>query len=151
MVRDEVVALLARYAELMDVGDWEAIGELFPDGSLSGPNGKTFARGAGEVASFFRSNTVLHDGSPRTKHLVSSTVVEETERGAIVARSSYLVLQSAPGFPLQPIVTGRYHDELKRDGRGRLRFTNRRFFVDLQGDVSRHLRRPELATRNPSA
>jgi 3-phenylpropionate/cinnamic acid dioxygenase small subunit len=147
MPHTEVLALLARFAELIDVGDWDAIGELFGNGSLSDPTGKPFARGGGEIASFFRTNTVLHDGSPRTKHLVFNTVVEEAGQGALFARSSYVVMQAAPDFPLQPIVTGRYHDEFERDAQGRLRFKNRRFFVDLEGDVSRHLKRPELAQR----
>ncbi len=138
MFRDEVEALLALYAELVDAADFDELGELFPDGSLSGPDGKPFARGYEEVSSFFRSNTILYDGSPRTKHLVSNIVVVES---TITARSSYLVVQAAPDSPLQPIITGRYHDAFVRDGDGRLRFKDRRFFVDLTGDLSRHLRR----------
>ena len=147
MTSNEVVALLARYGELIDVGDWDAIGELFANGSLSDPNGKPFARGAREIASFFRTNTLLHDGSPRTKHIISNTVIDETGPDTVVAHSSYVVLQAAPGFPLQPIITGRYHDEFKRAADGRLRFKDRRFFVDLEGDLTQHLAQPELAAR----
>ncbi len=143
MLHDEVVALLARCAELLDAGDFDGVGELFADGALSAPDGTPFARGATEVAKFFTRNTLLHDGSPRTKHVVTTTSVEESPR--IVARSSYVVFQSAPDFPLQAIVAGRYADELVRDEGGRLRFADRRFFVDLEGDLSHHLRRPELA------
>lgn len=143
MLHDEVVALLARCAELLDAGDFGGVGELFAEGSLSAPDGTAFARGSTKVANFFSRNTLLHDGSPRTKHVVTTTSVEE--RNTIVARSNYVVFQSAPGFPLQPILIGRYVDELVRDAGGRLRFADRRFFVDLEGDLSRHLVRPELA------
>ena len=40
---------------------------------------------------------------------------------------------------MQPIISGRYHDTMKRID-GRWRFTERRFLVDLVGDLSRHLR-----------
>jgi len=137
MLEGDVAALLARYAELIDLAEWDALGELFPDGSLSGPDGKAFAHGANEVSSFFRSNTLLYDGSPRTKHLVTNIVVDES---ALTARSSYVVLQSVSGFPLQPIIAGRYHDAFECDEHAQLRFKDRRFFVDLEGDLSHHLR-----------
>jgi 3-phenylpropionate/cinnamic acid dioxygenase small subunit len=145
MVRDDVIALLARFGELLDSADFDAIGELFEDGSLSGPDGRPFARGRTEVTAFFKDNTRLHNGSPRTKHLLSNTVVDETEHGAVIARSSYVVYQSVDGFPLQAIIAGRYLDEMKRDHAGRLRFVDRRFFVDLEGDLTHHLQRPDLA------
>jgi hypothetical protein len=44
-----------------------------------------------------------------------------------------------PDLPLQPIAAGRYHDRFAF-GDGRWRFAERRVFVDLVGDVSRHLR-----------
>jgi 3-phenylpropionate/cinnamic acid dioxygenase small subunit len=138
MFRDEVEALLARYAECIDAGDFDGVGELFPDGSLSGPDGKPFARGKEQVATFFRSNTILYDGSPRTKHLVTNIAIDES---ALTARSSCLVLQAAPDGSLQPIITGRYDDTFVRDAEGRLRFKDRRFSVDVTGDLSRHLRR----------
>ena len=40
--------------------------------------------------------------------------------------------------PLQPIITGRYHDTFERHD-GRWHFAERRFFVDLVGDLSQHL------------
>jgi len=144
VLHDEVVALLARCAELLDAGDFVGLGELFGDGTLSGPDGMPFARGSDEVTQFFTTNTLLHDGSPRTKHVVTTTHVEERDDGSVLARSSYVVFQSAPDFPLQPIVTGRYVDTLRRVG-GALAFSDRRFFVDREGDLTRHLRRPGIA------
>ena len=132
---DAVAALLVRYCDLMDAGDWDGVGALFSDGALLAPDGSELARGADAVAAFYASMVVLHDGSPRTKHLVLGTVVDPQDDGAVVARSSYLVLQDLDG-ELRPIVTGRYLDRIAGG-----RFLERRFFVDLAGDLSRHLRR----------
>ena len=57
----------------------------------------------------------------------------------MVARSSYVVHQAVEGFPLQPIVAGRYVDHLSRDESGTWHFTRRHFTVDLVGDLSQHL------------
>jgi hypothetical protein len=135
MDANAVTALLVRYCDLMDAADWAGVGTLFADGALVAPDGTELARGAEAVASFFASTVLLHDGSPRTKHVVLGTVVEPQNDGTTISRSSYLVLQSLDGR-LQPIITGRYTDRI-RDGR----FLERRFFVDLAGDLSRHLRR----------
>ena len=127
--------LLARYCELVDAGDFDGVGRLFSNGAIVDEQGREIARGAEAVAAFYASTVITYDGSPRTKHLVLNTVFE-TET---VARSSFLVMQALDGFPLQPIITGRYHDTFVEtpDGWG---FMERRFSVDLVGDLSRHLR-----------
>ncbi len=58
--------------------------------------------------------------------------------GTATARSYWTVLQAAPGLPLQPILAGRYHDRFRRRN-GRWSFSERRYLVDLVGDVSRHM------------
>ena len=131
---DAVRNLLGRYCELIDAADWDGVGALFVDGRLAAEDGTVLATGAGEIADFYRRTVVLHDGSPRTKHLVANTVIDiDGERA--VARSSYLVLQD-----LQPIITGRYVDTFERDADGWV-WRERRFAVDQVGDLSRHLRR----------
>jgi hypothetical protein len=82
-----------------------------------------------------------HDGSPRTKHLVVDTVLEPGDDGAtMVARSSYVVLQATDDLPLQPIIAGRYLDHFRRDGDGGgWRWVERRYLVDLLGDLRAHL------------
>lgn len=137
---DEIRNLLGRYCEAVDAGDWEAVGELFADGALAAEDGTVLAAGADAVAGFYRSGTRLHDGSPRTKHLVVNTVLEPAATdGTVVARSSYLVLQAVDGFALQPIITGRYVDRFGPGADGSWRFVERRFAVDLVGDLSHHL------------
>jgi 3-phenylpropionate/cinnamic acid dioxygenase small subunit len=99
------------------------------------PDGTEIVLGADAVAAFYRSSVILYDGSPRTKHLVLNTTIEPQDDGSVIVRSSYLVLQATDERPLQPIITGRYVDRVDRGG-----FLERRFFVDLAGDLSDHLR-----------
>lgn len=135
-----VRALLARYGECMDAGDFDGVGELFADGCLSDEGGVELARGAEDVARFYRSITRLHDGSPRTKHLVLGTWLADPDAaGIITARSSYLVLQAVEPGALVPMITGRYVDRVAPASDGTWRFAERRFHVDLTGDLSQHL------------
>ena len=48
------------------------------------------------------------------------------------------MLQQTDEVPLQPIVAGRYHDEFDRVD-DQWRFARRTMFVDLVGDLSKHL------------
>ena len=54
------------------------------------------------------------------------------------ARSYFTVLQAVPGFTLQPILAGRYHDEFEHVD-GEWRFTDRLILPDLIGDLSHHM------------
>jgi hypothetical protein len=136
---DEVRSLLGEYCERIDAGDLRGVGELFEHGALADGSGRELARGADAVTAFYEAGTLLHDGSPRTKHLVTNTVLDvDEEHGHATARSSYLVLQQVGSGPLQPIITGRYADAFHRRD-GRWWFSERRFFVDLVGDLSEHL------------
>ena len=140
MVEPEVQALLVRYCELIDAGDFEGLGELFRDGRMADQDGNAFAQGSVAVARYFREHVRLYNGSPRTKHLVLNTVVEHETPDVVIVRSSYLVLQALDDRPLAPIVTGRYHDTFRTTDSGVWRFEERRFAIDLSGDLSRHLR-----------
>jgi hypothetical protein len=131
-----IQALLVRYCDLMDAGDFDGVGELFEDGVLLGPREDELARGATAVADFYRRTVKLYEGSPRTKHLVLNTVFEAVTNDDATAHSSYLVLQGID--ELRPIITGRYEDRFVRED-VTWRFSARRFFVDLAGDLSQHL------------
>jgi ketosteroid isomerase-like protein len=138
---DRIRNLLGRYSELIDAGDFTGVGSLFADGCLADENGTELARGAEAVAAFFAALVRLHHGSPGTKHLVLNTVLDEAGPDTVTAHSSYVVLQAAPDGSLQPIIAGRYEDRFERVTGG-WRFAERRFTVDLSGDLSRHLRLP---------
>ncbi|HEX4218337.1 MAG TPA: nuclear transport factor 2 family protein [Acidimicrobiales bacterium] len=141
---DEIRNLLATYCERIDRGDFAGVGELFREGGLADEHGNVFATGAEAVADVFGRQVILYeDGTPSTKHLVVNTVFESLSDDEAVVRSSYVVFQAAGDAPLRPIITGRYRDTFGRDTEARWCFAERRFFVDLAGDLSLHLR-PEF-------
>jgi hypothetical protein len=143
---DRIRNLLGRYCECIDAGDFDGVGLLFAHGTLAGGEGEPFASGATEVAAFYRATTQLHQGRPGTKHLVVDTVFETPDLdGTVEVRSSYVVLQQVGTGALQPIITGRYVDRFGRDVDDDWCFRERRFFVDLVGDLSQHLADPSLA------
>jgi 3-phenylpropionate/cinnamic acid dioxygenase small subunit len=134
---DAIRNLLGRYCELMDAAEWAAVGELFADSELAGPDGAVLAAGSGAVTAMYERGTRLYDGSPRTRHLTANSIVE-VDGDTASARSAYVVFQAVDGFALQPIITGRYQDVFSRT-EGRWRFARRQFFVDHVGDLSHHL------------
>ena len=138
--RRAIEALIFEYAERIDRGDFAGVGELFSDGAIAGPDGTALARGRAAVQQLYERTTRRYeDGTPRTKHVTTNLRIElDEERGEAAARSYFTVLQGLPDLPLQPIVAGRYEDRFARAARD-WRFRERRMFVDLVGDVSRHL------------
>ena len=131
--------LIARYAELVDAGDFAGLGAMFEDASFGGEEGAVHGREA--VERVFRSMVrVFEDGTPRTKHVTTNVQVELDPDGVTATARSYVtVFQALPDLPLQAIVAGRYRDRFAVVG-GTWRFVERRFTTDLVGDVSRHLR-----------
>jgi 3-phenylpropionate/cinnamic acid dioxygenase small subunit len=140
---DRAVAaeLLARYAELIDDGDLDGLGELFGDAVIEAPDGTVIASGSDEVAALYRATTRLHeDGTPGTAHLVTNVIVDVApgEPDRLRVRSRFCVLQAVDGFPLQPVVVGRYVDVVARAEDG-WRFERRRMIPERWGDTSAHL------------
>jgi len=138
--RDAILRLIFSYAERIDRGDFAGVGELFADAVIAGPDGRPLARGSEQAQALYERTTRRYeDGTPRTKHLTTNLLVEVDEAASSArARSYFTVLQGLADFPLQPIVAGRYEDRFERAGAA-WRFAERRMFVELVGDVSRHL------------
>lgn len=138
---DEIRNLLGLYCERIDLGDFDGVGALFEHGALTDEHGNELARGRDAVARFYRVGTRLHGGSPRTKHVVADSVIDlDDAAGTAVVHSSYVVWQQTERLPLQAIIAGRYHDTFSRAGSdGRWHFSERRFLVDLVGDLRDHL------------
>jgi len=147
--------LIGAYTELIDRGDFDGLADLLADagvGEVPPDDDRDRAaqvlRGRDRLRALFESTTRRYpDGTPLTKHLTTNLIVDIDETlGRATSRSSWLVLQAAPGLPLQPILAGRYHDRFEcRDGRWR--FTERLYQVDLVGDVSHHLLEYRAPTR----
>jgi 3-phenylpropionate/cinnamic acid dioxygenase small subunit len=139
----EIENLLYRYAERMDAGDLVGVADLFVHGRIASspdaPPGRGIAGREQVLALYRRTARIYDDGTPRTKHVTSNSIVEvDAEQGTASARSYYTVFQQVDDFPLQPIIAGRYHDTFHRID-GRWWFDTRVMIVDLKGDLSRHL------------
>ncbi|MCW2655202.1 MAG: dioxygenase [Mycobacterium sp.] len=81
------------------------------------------------------------DGTPRTRHLVTNPIMD-IDADCATCRSYYTVLQQTDEFPLQVVVSGRYHDRFERVG-GVWRFSYRDYtLIDFVGDTSHHLSQP---------
>lgn len=120
--------LLARYAELVDRGDFDGVGELLGDAVLLDAAGHRIAAGAREVAALYAATTRRHaDGTPATAHVITNVVVDAVpgDADALEVRSRFTVFQAVDDLPLQPVVVGRYVDRLRRAGAG-WRFAERR-------------------------
>lgn len=131
--------LVHRYAELIDLGDFAALGELLGRAEVGSGDHPGSLTGPDAVTAMFASTTRRYeDGTPRTKHVTTNCIVEvDEDAGTGTCRSYFTVFQAVPALPLQPIVAGRYHDRFVRED-GSWRFAERRFFIDLVGDVSQH-------------
>ena len=141
MLTDDVEAIRAlihRYAELIDLGDLDAVAALFTHGTWSSPGRGTPLQGAEQVRHAY-DGVILYDGIPSTKHVISNVTIEIADGATATARSYFTVLQGRPDFPLQPVIAGRYHDQFERVDDA-WRFADRQIIPDLIGDLSHHLR-----------
>ena len=137
---EQIRNLLGRYTERMDLGDFEGLGEIFRRAKLTDFEGNPVAEGYEGVRDSYTNGTQMYDGRPGTKHTtVNAQIWVDEEAGTAEAKSAYVVFQSTPNLHLQPIITGRYHDDFARDDDGTWYFTARRFAVDSMGDLSQHL------------
>ncbi len=132
--------LIAEYAERIDAGDFDGVAALLAEAVVGAVGESGGLTGPDRVRQMFESTTRRYeDGTPRTRHVTTNIWIEvDEDSGAAESRSSFTVLQAVPGLALQPIVVGRYEDRFERH-QGRWRFAERRFRIDLWGDVSRHL------------
>ena len=137
---EQIRNLLGNYTERMDLGDFEGLGEIFRRATLTDFDGNLVAEGFEGVRDSYTNGTQMYSGRPGTKHVTTNVQIEvDEEAGTASAKSAYVVFQATPNLALQPIITGRYHDDFARDDDGRWYFTKRRFAVDTVGDLSQHL------------
>ena len=139
----QIANLLYRYAECIDTGDLAGAAKLFEHARIrvGGPDPGHDTVDATRLLGIWKSLIRLYpDGTPRTKHVVSNPIIDVDEHsGTADCRSYYTVLQQTDEFPLQTIVTGRYHDRFERvDGRWRYSYRDLTL-IDMVGDVSHHL------------
>jgi 3-phenylpropionate/cinnamic acid dioxygenase small subunit len=135
----EIENLVYTYAERIDAGDLAGVAELFRHGRIEAAPG-VIVEGAEKVRRLYEGSTRLYeDGTPRSRHVTTNVIVEvDDDAGTAAARASYVVFQQTDELPLQPIIAGRYRDTFHRVD-GDWCFDTRQMFVDLTGDLSRHL------------
>jgi 3-phenylpropionate/cinnamic acid dioxygenase small subunit len=139
----QIENLLYTYAERIDAGDLPGVAELFRHGQIlpspDAPREATFV-GVEQVLSMYQASTrIYEDGTPRTRHLTTNAIIEVgADQEEAKARSYYTVLQKTEVLPLQPIISGHYHDTFHRV-EGVWCFETRTMFIDLVGDLSQHL------------
>lgn len=137
----DVERLLYTYAERIDRGDFAGVGDLFRHGRISTEDGTVLATGPAEVEALYVRTTRRYedDGTPHTKHVTTNTIIDlDGSAGRATARSYFTVLQGLPDFPVQTIISGRYHDSFERIGESWW-FREHMMLPDLFGDLSHHL------------
>jgi 3-phenylpropionate/cinnamic acid dioxygenase small subunit len=133
--------LIYRYAELIDLGDFDGVGDLLDDAEITVEQGDITAKGRDQVREMYTGTTRRYpdDGTPKTKHVMTNVMVELDGPSAASSRSYFTVFQSVPGHvSLQPIVAGRYRHrfELREQG---WRIVSKHIIVDLSGELGHHL------------
>jgi hypothetical protein len=138
--RGSIENLLYRYAELIDAGDYEGIGELFAHGSIADEQGAPMATGAEAVAKLYHTTTRKYDdGTPKTQHILTNPLVEFDPDGTTATcRARFTVLQQTDVLPLQAIISGAYVDRFELVD-GTWRYAEKRMVMRLFGDLSQHL------------
>ena len=135
--REAITGLLYRYAELVDAGDFDGVGELLGRAAFGGARTPAVTGAANIAALFGMTTRRFACGTPRTRHLVLNPIVE-VDGDTATARSTFCVVQATERIPLQPIVVGRYYDRFARNGEG-WHFTERIADLEMVGEVSDHL------------
>jgi hypothetical protein len=142
--RDDITALVHRYATLLDSGRISDVVELFSRATWrSAAKGSSVVTLTREEVKATYDRVILYaDGTPRTHHLITNLTIDLTEDANEASGECYFtVLQGVePGDPLETVLSGRYSDRYRKDEQGWY-FADRVFRADLIGDQSRHFRR----------
>jgi len=143
--------LVCAYAHALDAGRVDEVADLFRRGQIRIHGMPVVHKGSNAVRQMFLKFTVFYDkhmqsadptqvkARPWTKHLSSNWRFDMLESHRAVLWSDFTVLQGFPGEAISPIVAGRYCDTFATEN-GEWFFEDRLEFIDLVGDVSRHLK-----------
>jgi hypothetical protein len=140
---DDVQAIknvVLSYVELLDLGDLDGLADVFTRATVRMPGSANELRGPDAFKESIQHSVQFYDGIPSTKHVVSNIIVEiHDDRRTATARSYYTAFQARPELPLQPILAGRFHDLLERDGDD-WHIVERMIYTDLIGDLRFHVK-----------
>ena len=130
--------LIARYAELIDAGDLDGVGDLF--GRAAVGVGENLLCGREAILALYTATTRRHpDGTPGTKHVTHQSHLDIDEepappRPARTGRCS----RPCPASPSSPSWPAATTTGSPADDEG-WHFVERQYLVDLVGDVSHHM------------
>ena len=140
---DDVQAIknvVLSYVELLDLGDLDGLAKVFTRATVRTQGGAIELRGPEAFKEFIGQGVQFYDGIPSTKHVVSNIIVEiDDDRRIATARTYYTAFQARPELPLRPILAGRFHDRLERDGDD-WHIVERVIYTDLIGDLRFHVK-----------
>jgi len=140
----EIANLIYVYAERIDLGDFAGLGKLFERAVITtDPAQGEGVRGTEAATKMYGDWTRTYDDrgsrTPRTKHVTTNLQIYVDAGGRTAkTRCYFTVMMQTEKLPLQPIISGRYHDEFEKVD-GRWWFTRRHIITDLVGDLSQHL------------
>ena len=140
-----ITALLYRYCEFMDAGDFDRASQMFVKAKVRLPAVQDMPGLA--MRDIWKQMIILYPcGTPRTQHMVTNPIVEVDATGASArCQSRYMVLQQTDSLPLQIIAAGHYEDRFVRDADG-WHFTFRDYsHLKFSGDLSHHLRHAQAS------
>lgn len=147
VAESEIQRLIATYVHNLDDGKIAANAELLANTRFQVVD--TVVVGSEDIARFFKANVQHHeDGTPRTWHAISNTIIDIESATSARAVSYFTVHQELPGLPLQPIVTGRYNDTFEL-GNGKWHFKSRAIEPRLFGELSHHVAPPQENKAEP--
>jgi hypothetical protein len=77
-------------------------------------------------------------GTPKSHHMTTNLAIHPDGPGRAEGYSYFTVFQATETLPLQPIITGYYHDRFEKKG-GAWRFAERKVHPKNWGELSQHL------------
>jgi len=135
----EISNLIAHYAELLNLGRIEEVGDLFRHGKITSVGNPTPREGRDDVVAMYRES-VLFPAKPPDTLIFTTNLQIEVDGDQATGKAYFLALHQTE-HGIAPVIAGRYHDEFRRID-GTWWFHHRHMIPDLTGDLSTHLTRP---------
>ena len=137
--RDEISNLIARYAELLNLGQIDELGDLFRHGRITSTTQAEVHEGTEAVKEMYRSTVVFPEKLPDT--LLVTTNLQIEVDGDSASSKAYWMAMHQTSSGISAVVAGRYHDAFRRID-GTWWFHHRHMLIDMSGDLSSHLTSP---------
>jgi len=141
--------LIAQYTHFLDAGDFAGVAGLFKYGKIISTG--IVADGSENIEKHLKENLQLYgNGTPNTAHITTNTVLKISDDDHSATASSYMSIFQQDldrGFPLQPIIIGRYNDSFARID-GAWHFKERNLEISLLGDYTHHANPAAQSSKN---